>query len=140
MNWNEATFLSEADMINIGNRRECFFDDYLIDTEKSTARLTLNKPMPKQVVMEFNKAWEGNASYVHFFFDEGIYRMYYIAWNKDGVEDKRIIEDLRIYTKGTIDIADKEIRITPGNNGTQRHYANNGKRNNNGKKPFKRKY
>ena len=64
----------------------------------------------------------------------------YIAWNKDGVEDKRIIEDLRIYTKGTIDIADKEIRITPGNNGTQRHYANNGKRNNNGKKPFKRKY
>ena len=64
----------------------------------------------------------------------------YIAWNKDGVEDKRIIEDLRIYTKGAIDIADKEIRITPGNNGTQRHYANNGKRNNNGKKPFKRKY
>ena len=64
----------------------------------------------------------------------------YIAWNKDGVEDKRIIEDLRIYTKGTIDIADKEIRITPGNNGTLRHYANNGKRNNNGKKPFKRKY
>ena len=64
----------------------------------------------------------------------------YIAWNKDDVEDKRIIEDLRIYTKGTIDIADKEIRITPGNNGTQRHYANNGKRNNNGKKPFKRKY
>ncbi|MBQ5751807.1 MAG: DUF4290 domain-containing protein, partial [Bacteroidaceae bacterium] len=30
----------------------------------------------------------------------------YIAWNKDGVEDKKILEDLRIYTKGAIDIAD----------------------------------
>ena len=63
----------------------------------------------------------------------------YIAWNKDGVEDKRIIEDLRLYTKGAIDIADREIRITPGNN-AQRHSQNNGKRNNNGKKPFKRKF
>ena len=61
----------------------------------------------------------------------------YIAWNKDGVEDKRIIEDLRLYTKGAIDFTDKEIRINP-NNGTQRHYQNNGKRNN--KKNFKRKY
>ncbi len=73
----------ETDMINIGNRRECFFDTYLINEEKSTAKLTLNKPVPKQVVMEFNEAWEGNVSYVHFFFDEGIYRMYYIAWNKE---------------------------------------------------------
>ena len=63
----------------------------------------------------------------------------YIAWNKDGVEDKRIIEDLRLYTKGTIDIADREIRLTPGNN-AQRHSQNNGKRNNNGKKQFKRKF
>ena len=61
----------------------------------------------------------------------------YIAWNKDGVEDKRIIEDLRLYTKGAIDFTDKEIRINP-NNGTQRHYQNNGKRNN--KKNFKRKF
>jgi hypothetical protein len=63
----------------------------------------------------------------------------YIAWNKDGVEDKRIIEDLRLYTKGAIDFTDKEIRINP-NNGTQRHYQNNGKRNNNNKKNFKRKF
>ena len=63
----------------------------------------------------------------------------YIAWNKDGVEDKRIIEDLRLYTKGAIDLTDKEIRINP-NNGTQRHYQNNGKRNNNNKKNFKRKF
>ena len=63
----------------------------------------------------------------------------YIAWNKDGVEDRKIIEDLKFYTGGAIDIADKEIRINP-NNGTQRHYQNNGKRNNNNKKNFKRKF
>ena len=62
----------------------------------------------------------------------------YIAWNKDGVEDKRIFEDLRIYTKGAIDIQDKEIKLNAGGN-TQR---NNAKRNNgtNNKKGFKRKF
>ena len=34
----------------------------------------------------------------------------YIAWNKDGVEDKKIFEDLRIYTKGAIDMSDREIK------------------------------
>jgi predicted dehydrogenase len=59
--------------------------------------------------------------------------------NKDGVEDKRIFEDLRIYTKGAIDISDKEIRLNTGNGNSQR---NNGKRNNgtNNKKVFKRKF
>ena len=61
----------------------------------------------------------------------------YIAWNKEGVEDKRIIEDLRIYVKGAFEIADREIRINQNSN-------SNGPRNNgkqrNGKKNFKRKY
>ena len=65
----------------------------------------------------------------------------YIAWNKDGVEDKKIFEDLRAYTKGAIDIVDSEIRINP--NTPPRNNANNNannKRNNNGKRNFKRKY
>ena len=65
----------------------------------------------------------------------------YIAWNKDGVEDKKIFEDLRLYTNGAIDITDREIRT--GQGGTQRTAGNNnGKRtgNNNGKKNFKRKF
>ena len=63
----------------------------------------------------------------------------YITWNKDGVEDKKIFEDLRLYTKGAIDIADREIRI---NQGSTPRSNNNGKRNNNnnGKKNFKRKF
>lgn len=33
--------------------------------------------------MSFDKEWEVNSSYVHFFEDDGIYRMYYIAWDKE---------------------------------------------------------
>ena len=61
----------------------------------------------------------------------------YIAWNKDGVEDKRIIEDLKAYTKGAIDITDREIRINPNNNART---FNNKRNNNNNKKNFKRKF
>ena len=61
----------------------------------------------------------------------------HIAWNKDGVEDKKILEDLRRYTNGAIDIADREIRINQ-NNGA-RNFSNN-KRGNNNKKNFKRKF
>ncbi len=61
----------------------------------------------------------------------------YIAWNKDGVDDKKIFEDLRFYSQGKIDITEGEIKINPGN-------PNNGGRTNKprqtNKKPFKRKY
>lgn len=64
----------------------------------------------------------------------------YTAWNKDGVDDKKIFDDLRIYTKGAIDISDKEIRTMqkPQNNYSQR--ANNKQRTNNGKKVYKKKH
>lgn len=58
----------------------------------------------------------------------------YIAWNKDNVEDKRIFEDLRIYSKGKIDITDKEIKIQ------QAPRNDNAQRNNKRKKIFKKKY
>lgn len=61
----------------------------------------------------------------------------YIAWNKDGVEDKKIFEDLKHYSQGRIDITEGEIRINPGAPaGGQR----NGKGRQMGKKTFKRKY
>ena len=61
----------------------------------------------------------------------------YIAWNKDGVEDRKIIEDLKAYTAGAIDFADKEIRISQNNNART---FNNKRVNNNNKKNFKRKF
>ena len=61
----------------------------------------------------------------------------YIAWNKDGVENKKIFEDLKFYSQGKIDITEGEIKINSGASG------NNQRTNKNrptGKKIFKRKH
>ena len=47
-------------MINIGSRRECFFDDYLIDTAKTTAEQRLHKPVRRGELLVMNKPWEGS--------------------------------------------------------------------------------
>ena len=49
----------------------------------------------------------------------------YTAWNKDGVEDKRIFEDLRTISGGKIDYPVCEIKITAGN--TQKKFQKNKK-------------
>ena len=78
-------------MIDLGSRRECFFDDFLIDTEKTTARLTLGSPQKREKVLTLDKPWEGDyCGYYNFFFDDqypgfdgkhpgGVYRMYYLG-------------------------------------------------------------
>ena len=69
-------------MIDIGSRRECFFDYYLIDENKTTAQLVLHSPSIKEECLVFDKEWEAKAtSYPHFFFDDGKYKMYYIAYS-----------------------------------------------------------
>lgn len=60
----------------------------------------------------------------------------YTAWNKDGVEDRKIFDDLREYTSGAIDIRDREIRT--GQSGSAR--SNSNAKKNNQKKNFKRKF
>lgn len=60
----------------------------------------------------------------------------YIAWNKDSVDDKKILDDLRAYTNGAIDISDREIKTNQGGNMPLR----NNKRNTGCKKNYKRKY
>ena len=47
-------------MINISNRRECFFDNYLIDENKTTAEKRLHKSTRRAVLMELNDPWEEN--------------------------------------------------------------------------------
>ena len=64
----------------------------------------------------------------------------YAAWNKEGVEDKRIFEDLREYSKGVINITEGEIKTGGGQQyNAQRNNARKGVNNgNNGKKNFKK--
>ena len=70
-------------MINIGKNRECFFDNYLIDTMRTTAEARIHRPQRRELVFRNDAPWEGCGSDFHnFFYDEeyGIYRMYYLGW------------------------------------------------------------
>ena len=61
----------------IGSRVELFVDDWLIG-RMDHVRLALHRPQPAEVVMDFNKGWEGEYSaYVTVFPDGDLFRMYY---------------------------------------------------------------
>lgn len=69
-------------MINIGNRRECFFDSFLLDEGKTTALPLLHSPILREKCFSFDAEWEGcSCGYFNFFYDEEInkYRLYYLA-------------------------------------------------------------
>ena len=64
--------------LDIGSRLELFVDDFLVEEVKGEARLQLQRPIPREVVLVTDRPWEGNAC-GHFtvFKDGARYRMYY---------------------------------------------------------------
>ena len=69
-----------SNTIPIGSRRELFWDEYLIDTEKTTAQLKLHRPQPKEVVIEHDEPWEGDGcTFQCILKEDGFYRMYYLG-------------------------------------------------------------
>ncbi len=79
-------------MINIGSNRELFVDDFIVDTEKTTAKAVLGKPVRRECVFLNDAPWEGNGwIYYTVLQDEDIFRMYYITvtqYNEDKSEHK----------------------------------------------------
>ena len=70
-------------MINIGKCRECFFDDYIIDTMHTTAETRVHNPIRRELVIKHDAPWEGcGCDFHNFFYDEeyGKYRLYYLGW------------------------------------------------------------
>lgn len=66
--------------INIGKRREVFWDDHLVDPTQTTAKLTMHRPLKKEVVYDDNTIWQiRSVSYPHFIELDGQYLMYYIS-------------------------------------------------------------
>ena len=67
-------------MMDIGSRREVFWDDCLIDREKTTAKLMMHRPVKKELVLTLDKFREPiGVSYPHCIFLNGMYYMYYIT-------------------------------------------------------------
>lgn len=69
--------------IQIGSRREFFWDEYLIDMEKTTACFRVHEPVRKNIPIKLDKPWEGDGcDYFCTVYDDAkqVYRMYYNAW------------------------------------------------------------
>lgn len=65
----------------IGNRRELFIDDAMIDRMEGAATRRLHHPQPKEIVLRHDAPWEGNGCGYHSLFtDADRYRLYYKAW------------------------------------------------------------
>lgn len=66
---------------NIASRLEPFWDDYLLNTSETTAQLQKFSPVKREAVMICDMPWEGDGcDYFNFFYDDGLYRMYYLGW------------------------------------------------------------
>jgi hypothetical protein len=67
-------------MIDIKDRREFFWDDFLIDKERTSAKPKLHRLTDKEIVIEHDSPWEsGDTIYYNIVKDDGLYRMYYLA-------------------------------------------------------------
>ena len=72
----------EAEAVDIGRRRELFVDDYLIGSLEGGARQQLHHPVPREIVLEMDRPWEGNGcGYMTLIQDGELYRLYYRGAN-----------------------------------------------------------
>ena len=77
-----------TEAIDIGSRLELFVDDHVVDTLSEATR-TMHRPVPQDVVMTFDRPWEGNScNYISVIEDGGVYRMYYRASQVDYTQGK----------------------------------------------------
>lgn len=87
-------------VLHLGSRRELFVDDYLIEELGGGAKLHMHRPAPQEVVVIYDRPWEGNTSaYVTLFRDDAKFRMYYRGWHHDGVPKKSAHPELACYAE-----------------------------------------
>lgn len=68
------------EILNIGNRRELLIDDFLTELSGTDAPLVMHRPERREIVMEYDRPWEGDGwSFVTAFRDGDVCRMYYVA-------------------------------------------------------------
>lgn len=79
--------------IHIGEYRQLFVDDFLIEKISGKAKKRLHEPVAKEVVIEHGAPWEGSYCNNHSIFKDGdIYRMYYAAVHYN-VQQGKVIDD-----------------------------------------------
>lgn len=89
-----AVTAASAAPIDVGNRRELFVDDHLIERLSGGAKQVLQIPEPRELVFTADAAWEGNTSaYFNLFADGDGFRMYYRGSGYDLETEKSLHEE-----------------------------------------------
>lgn len=82
--------------IDVGSRRELFVDDHLIESLRD-ARRQLHHPVPREIAIVHDAAWEGAGSGYHSVIRDGdLYRLYYRG-TVLGVENNRLKLGREVY-------------------------------------------
>jgi hypothetical protein len=98
-----AGFSAADEPIAIGDRRELFVDDLMVDSMKKVT-LKMHEPVRREVSITFDKPWEGNGGgYTTVFQDGDKYRMYYHAWQIPGSDPRHPAHPLVIACAESLD-------------------------------------
>ena len=74
-----------SEPVSISDRRELFLDNLLVDRLEGGAQRVFHRPVPREVVITFDKPWEGNTCLATAVFQTGdVYRLHYRASNTPG--------------------------------------------------------
>lgn len=93
-------FVFPSKIYDIESRRELFVDKHLIKEITGDARLKLNRPEPREVVLVTGESWEGNTSAYYTIFQDGdLYRMYYRGSNFDQKTKKPTHREVTCYAE-----------------------------------------
>ena len=73
-----STHIYAESPFEIGDRRELFIDDALVEKLTGEIEIRLQHPTPREAVFKFDQLWEGSSSGYHTVFqDDDLYRLYY---------------------------------------------------------------
>jgi hypothetical protein len=86
----------------LGSRLEPLIDEHLIDRFIGSAKLVVQKPTPREVVLTCDAPWEGNTSaYFTIFRDGDKFRMYYRGSHFDETKKQATHRELACYAEST---------------------------------------
>jgi hypothetical protein len=84
----------------IGRRLEPFVDEYLIDRLTGNAKLQVQQPTPREVVLTADAPWEGNTSAYYTVFQDGdLFRMYYRGSHYDEATKQAAHREIACYAE-----------------------------------------
>lgn len=98
-------------IVDIGSRRELFWDDYLVDNSMTTAYRRMLQPIKREVAFWFDHPLDIRCiSYPLLLKAEEGYRLYYVGWQKGGISRLLVLlsEDGLHWTRPNLGIHEYE--------------------------------